>query len=93
MWIQAATQTQKDVSTAEGVERCCMIEMVDTFKHPYKDGWLIHSSIHTRMEGGYIQASIQGWREVFGVLFILKKVHIVAFFLEAFIVIVFSSMS
>jgi hypothetical protein len=38
MWIQAATQTQKDVSTAEGVERCCMIEMVDTVKHPYKDG-------------------------------------------------------
>jgi hypothetical protein len=38
MWIQAGTQTQKDVSAAEGVDRCCMIEMVDTFKHPYKDG-------------------------------------------------------
>ena len=63
MWIQAVTQTQKDVSTAEGVERCCMIEMVDTVKHPYKDG------------GKFL---------VF--LFILKKVHIVAFFLEAFIV-------
>ena len=68
MWIQAATQTQKDVSTAEGVERCCMIEMVDTVKHPYKDG------------GKFL---------VF--LFILKKVHIVAFFLEAFIVIGYSS--
>jgi hypothetical protein len=47
-----------------------MIEMVDTVKHPYKDG------------GKFL---------VF--LFILKKVHIVAFFLEAFIVIGFSSMS
>ncbi|CAC5422447.1 OTUD1 [Mytilus coruscus] len=36
-YIQAATQTQKDISTAEEVERYCMIEMIDTVKHPYQD--------------------------------------------------------
>jgi hypothetical protein len=64
------TNTKRCFNGRRCRERCCMIEMVDTVKHPYKDG------------GKFL---------VF--LFILKKVHIVAFFLEAFIVIGFSSMS
>ncbi|CAC5387649.1 OTUD1 [Mytilus coruscus] len=55
MWIQAATRTQKDISTAEEVERCCMIEMIDTVKHPYKDGCIFHLHLLAHLLGRPIQ--------------------------------------